>query len=117
MGSSSVIRQSPRRRSAERENCGEGAKHLLKAVRRIWETYFPLREPEDLAFHIGVLAIALERWEEGLEYFGYSESVYGDDPATDFNMALCHQGPTPCRAHPTVEAGHSSTETWTTRSK
>lgn len=65
---------------------------LAEAARRIWETYFPLPESDDLAFHLGVLAIALERWEEGLEYFGYSASVYGHDPATDFNMALCSQG-------------------------
>lgn len=71
----------------------EGLRHeLAVAARRIWEAYFPLREPVDLAFHLGVLAIGLERWEEGLEYFGYSVSMYGDDPATDFNMALCLQG-------------------------
>lgn len=63
---------------------------LAEAARRVWETYFPLREPSDLAFGLGLLALALERPAEALEYFHHSLRLYGDRAATSFHLALCH---------------------------
>jgi tetratricopeptide (TPR) repeat protein len=63
---------------------------VAEAARRVWEAYFPLREPRDLAFHLGALLVAVDRPGDALEYFSYSLSLYGEDPATFFNLALCH---------------------------
>ena len=65
---------------------------VVAAARRVWELYFPLREPRDLAFDLGLLVMAMGRWNAGLEYLGHSVRTYGEDPATAFNMALCHRG-------------------------
>lgn len=65
---------------------------LAVAAQRIWEAYFPLRENIDLAFHLGLLAMVLERWQEALGFFDQSLRLYGDSSATAYNVALClHQ--------------------------
>ncbi|HZF11704.1 MAG TPA: hypothetical protein VFE33_23200 [Thermoanaerobaculia bacterium] len=63
---------------------------LAVAARRIWESYFPLREPWDLPFHLGVLLVALSQPAEAVELFGHSLRLYGPEPTTAFNLALCH---------------------------
>lgn len=78
------------------ERIAEGPEAVAEAVaaaaQRVWEAYFPLREGSDLAFHLGLLAMAVERWQEALGYFEQSLRFYGDTAATAFNCALClHQ--------------------------
>jgi len=72
----------------------EGAPEILRrevhrAVHEIWEAYFPLREANDLAFHLGVLLCEIQRYEEALSFFHQSVALYGPNPATVFNMGLC----------------------------
>ncbi len=59
-------------------------------VRNVWQTYFPIREPNDLAFHLGLLLYAMQDYEDALEFFQYSLQLYGPDQATAVNMAVCH---------------------------
>ncbi len=69
---------------------GTYGEELARAARRIWETYFPLPEPWDLAFHLGVLLLAVARPAEAIDFFLHSLRLYGREPTTTFNLALCH---------------------------
>jgi tetratricopeptide (TPR) repeat protein len=68
--------------AAEREE-------LRRIAHRVWESYFPIREPSDLAFQIGTLLCQLEVYEEALPYFERSIVFYGPNPATLYNLGLC----------------------------
>jgi tetratricopeptide (TPR) repeat protein len=63
---------------------------VAEAAHRVWEAYFPLRETQDLAFHLGALLLVLERPAEAREYFAQSLRLHGENPATCFNLASCH---------------------------
>lgn len=69
---------------------GTHVEELVRAARRIWETYFPLPEPWDLSFHLGVLLLAIARPSEAVHLFLHSLRLYGREPTTTFNLALCH---------------------------
>lgn len=72
----------------------ESAADVLRAevyrmVHEVWNTYFPIREPRDLAFHLGVVLCEIQCYPEALPFFQESLAVYGPNPATLFNVALC----------------------------
>jgi tetratricopeptide (TPR) repeat protein len=69
--------------AAERED-------LRAAAHRVWAGYFPIQESRDLAFHLGVLLCHLECHAEALPYFEQSLALHGRNPATVYNLALCH---------------------------
>ncbi len=62
---------------------------LFQAIHRVWAMYYPLRESTDLAFDLGNLLYALAFYEEAIVYFELSIKIYGQAPATLFNIALC----------------------------
>lgn len=64
--------------------------NLFFAIPRIWDTYYPLGESEDLAFCLGKLLIALTFYSEAILYFEKSLMIYGKTTATLFQIALCH---------------------------
>lgn len=63
---------------------------LLRVVQRAWDGYFPIGEPEDLGFALGVLASAMDAWPEAIGFFEASLRGYGSDTGTLCNLALCH---------------------------
>lgn len=63
---------------------------LRQMVERIWQTYFPLREPLDVAFHLGALLVEIGCPQDALEYFQFSLELYGRHATTLMNMAMCH---------------------------
>jgi tetratricopeptide (TPR) repeat protein len=67
---------------------------IHRMVDAVWTTHFPIREPVDLAFHLGVLLCEIERYEAALPFFHESAALYSPNPATVFNLGLClfHQG-------------------------
>lgn len=76
------------------QHAGEGSDETREEVRGIaravWAEYFPLRETDDLAFHLGLLMMATGAGAEALELFHRSLELHGPDAATFTNMALCH---------------------------
>ena len=68
--------------AAERED-------LRRAALAVAETYFPLREARDLAFHAGALLCQLDAYADALPCFERSLALYGPNPATLYNLALC----------------------------
>jgi hypothetical protein len=69
--------------AAERED-------LRQATLRVAETYFPIREARDLAFHAGALLCQLEDYASAFPCFERSLALYGPNPATLYNLGLCH---------------------------
>jgi tetratricopeptide (TPR) repeat protein len=63
---------------------------LRQAVGRVWENYFPIREPHDLAFILGMLLSQMLCFSDALDFFIRSHQLYGPDKATWFNMAVCN---------------------------
>jgi len=71
----------------------ETQKHKLReAVRRVWDAYLPIGEEEDLAFHAGTLLLEMEFYGDALEFLRHSAELYGEEPGTVYNMAVCFNG-------------------------
>ena len=65
---------------------------MYEAVRQTWDAYLPIGEEEDLAFQIGTLLLEMEFYAEALEFLQHSVSLYGAEPGTVYNMAVCCHG-------------------------
>lgn len=64
-------------------------RELHLAIHQVWEAYFPIREHRDLAFHLGVLLSEMRYYPDALFLFQQSVGIYGPNPATLYNIALC----------------------------
>lgn len=64
--------------------------NLLMVIPRIWDTYYPLGELEDLADDLGNLLMALAFYQEAVLFFEKSVMIYGQDASMLYKMALCH---------------------------
>lgn len=62
------------------------------AVQNIWDIYYPIGEDRDLAFYLGMLLYSMKYFPEAIEYLQQSRQLYGDDPDTLYNMAMCYYG-------------------------
>jgi tetratricopeptide (TPR) repeat protein len=71
--------------AAERRAC-------FTLARRIWDVYFDLGEPRDLAFHLGTWMRELGYLEEAIRYFELSRKQRGPEGLTAYNLAFCHLG-------------------------
>ena len=60
---------------------------IFKALHRVWDTYYPLGEDDDLAFLIGELLFNLKFYKEAIIYFNMSINIYGDKVDTLYNIA------------------------------
>jgi tetratricopeptide (TPR) repeat protein len=65
---------------------------LYEAARQVWDAYLPIGEEEDLAFQIGTLLLEMEFRSEALEFLQQSVNLYGAEPGTVYNMAVCCHG-------------------------
>ena len=65
---------------------------LYDAILRVWDAYLPIGEDNDLAFQLGAMLLEMDYWSEALTFFGHSIDLYGLEPGTAYNMAVCHFG-------------------------
>jgi tetratricopeptide (TPR) repeat protein len=65
---------------------------LHEAARSVWDAYLPIGEEEDLAFHVGTLLLEMEFYGEAMEFLQHSVDLYGAEPGTLYNMAVCCHG-------------------------
>ncbi len=63
---------------------------IFFAVQQIWANYYPIQEQKDLPFLLSMVLYGLEYYPEALDYMHHSQSLYGEDPCTSYNMAMCH---------------------------
>jgi tetratricopeptide (TPR) repeat protein len=71
---------------------GVWQQELYRAIERVWDDYYPIGEEKDLAFCMGMLLYCMGYYAEALSYFQRSLQLYGPDPNTFYNMAMCHYG-------------------------
>lgn len=65
---------------------------LYWAICQVWAMYYPIGEEWDLAFYIGMLLYRMRYYTSALEFLGHSLRLYGENPTTFHNMALCYFG-------------------------
>jgi tetratricopeptide (TPR) repeat protein len=63
---------------------------VVGAVRRCWENYYPIGEPVDVPFDLGLALHGLGAHADAIALFEASIRLYGDHPATRWNVGLCH---------------------------
>lgn len=64
--------------------------NVLLIVPRIWDTYYPLGEGEDLAFALGYLLECLSFYKEAFAYYRLSLTIYGKTAGSLFRIAHCY---------------------------
>jgi tetratricopeptide (TPR) repeat protein len=67
-------------------------RELHAAVLEVWDAYLPIGEEDDLAFQIGTLLLETGLYAEALEFLRRSAELYGAEPGTEYNMAVCCEG-------------------------
>lgn len=59
-----------------------------RGLERMWENFHPLSG--DLPFELGRAYLALAQTDEAIRFCELSIQMFGDHPATRFNLGLCH---------------------------
>jgi tetratricopeptide (TPR) repeat protein len=63
---------------------------LHDAILRVWDSYLPIGEENDLAFELGTFLLEMEFHTEALEFLQRSVELNGIAPGTAYNIAVCH---------------------------
>jgi hypothetical protein len=62
---------------------------LYQAILRVWNSYLPIGEENDLAFELGTVLLEIGLFAGALEFLQYSIDLYGMEPGTAYNMGVC----------------------------
>ena len=62
---------------------------VYRTVRQVWDQYYSFGEGRDLAFHLGVLLVALDYYREAIDFLTISAATYEMAPGTAYNLSLC----------------------------
>lgn len=63
---------------------------LHEAIMKVWDSYLPIGEENDLAFQLGTLLLEIDSYSDALALLQYSVDLYGMEPGTAYNMGVCH---------------------------
>ncbi|NER24740.1 MAG: tetratricopeptide repeat protein [Symploca sp. SIO1C2] len=63
---------------------------LYQAIECIWDTYYPIGEQNDLAFHLARLLYKMTYYREASLYLQYSLMLYGASANTLYNLGKCY---------------------------
>lgn len=63
---------------------------LIAIIHNVWEHYFPIGEEGDLAYYLGTILAYFGHDSEALKLFQSSLEFYGEDAATNYEIALCY---------------------------
>jgi len=64
---------------------------LRRELERVWDAYFPLAEPLDLAGEIAALLYEMDEPAAAIPFFERSNALYGEHTGTLFNIAACRR--------------------------
>jgi tetratricopeptide (TPR) repeat protein len=67
-------------------------RELYEAILKVWDSYLPIGEEDDLAFEMGTLLLEMQFHKEALEFLQCSVDRYGIAPGSAYNIALCYYG-------------------------
>ena len=79
----------PRIRQVSRQVTFNERYRLKQTMDKTWHMYFSLYEAMDLASEIGGIMYDLGYYQDSLQYFHYSNELYGHKPDVFYNRALC----------------------------
>jgi len=65
-------------------------REIYQGIKKAWECHFSIGEADDLAFHFGVLTLEFGYYAEAVELLRESAEVYGMEPGTAYNLAVCY---------------------------
>jgi hypothetical protein len=65
---------------------------LHDAIVKVWDSYLPIGEENDLAFQLGTLLLELGFYDDALELLRQSVNLYGAAPGTVYNIGVCYYG-------------------------
>ena len=68
----------------------EERERLIQTIDRVWEMYFHINEPFDLAYETGGVLYDLGDYTKALAKFEQSLGLYGDKADVHYNVALCY---------------------------
>ena len=63
---------------------------LHDTIVRVWDSYLPIGEENDLAFELGTLLLEMEFHAEAIEFLQRSVDIHGIAPGTAYNIAVCY---------------------------
>jgi len=63
---------------------------LHEAIVKVWDSYLPIGEENDLAFQMGTLLLEMDFYEDAQEFLQHSVDLYGMAPGTAYNIAVCY---------------------------
>jgi len=63
---------------------------LHEAILKVWDSYLPIGEENDLAFQLGTLLLEINYYEEALKLLQQSVDLYGMAPGTAYNLSVCY---------------------------
>ena len=63
---------------------------LIEGIHKTWTHYYPLDKNQDLAFYLGMMLYQLAEYADAIDYFEKSIQLTGTDPATLYNISMCH---------------------------
>lgn len=63
---------------------------IYYVIGQVWDNYYHIGEERDIAFYMAMLLYGMQYYREALEYFGRSLQLWGDEPSTFYNTAVCH---------------------------
>ena len=80
----------PRLKQVAQSISHEQRGRLVETLHEVWQIYFNINEPHDLAYEIGGMLYDLGAYSEALTYFQYSTAQYGKKDDIYYNRILCY---------------------------
>lgn len=84
------IKLLPRLKQVYRALSFNERRRLAQAMDAVWDMYFNINEPFDLAYEIGGISYDLGYYTEALAYFQRSIALFGKKADIYYNQALCY---------------------------
>ncbi len=63
---------------------------LRQTIIAVWNKYYSIKDDYDLSYELGGLMYDIGCYNEALEYFKYSATIFGDMVDVDYNQILCY---------------------------
>jgi len=63
---------------------------LREVILKVWDSYLPIGEENDLAFEMGTLLLEIDAYDAAIDFFKHSIALYGQAPGTAYNLGVCY---------------------------
>ena len=80
----------PRLKELSKDISPNDREKLAQTMVLVWDMYFHLNEPYDLAYELAGIFYDLGHYSKALRHFKYSEGLFGQKADIYYNLALCY---------------------------